>query len=297
MDPIIIADRLADEFGMDGITAGVTVGFAMELYEKGIITDKDTDGLELKFGNADAMIAMLRKMAFREGNIGAVFADGVKAAAEKIGGDAWKYAMHIKGLEMPGYDVRGLKAHGLSMATSYTGADHNRGYAFQEVFGIPVPYEVDRFEYVGKGKLTKWNQDVRCVTCDCATMCCFLLDMAVPDIALENSADLINGASGIGFTTEEVQTAGERINNLAKAFNMREGFTRADDTLPLRVMNEPLAGGGSKGQCIPQADLDLMLDEYYEARGWTKDGKLTRGKLEALNLKYVADELDKMGLL
>jgi len=297
MEPVILADRLCDEFGVDGITAGVTVGYAMELFEKGIITERETDGLDLRFGNSEAMIAMLKKIALKEGNAGAIFGDGVKIAAEKIGGDAYKYAMHIKGLEMPGYDVRGAKAHGLSMATSYTGADHNRGYAFQEVFGIPVPYEVDRFAYEGKGKLTKWNQDLRCVTCDCATMCAFLMDMAVPDIAVENSTDLINGASGIGFTTGEIETAGERINNLAKAFNMREGFTRADDTMPIRVINEPIADGGSKGQHIPQADLDLMLDEYYEARGWTKEGKPTREKLESLNLKFAADELEKMGLL
>jgi aldehyde:ferredoxin oxidoreductase len=296
LDPIIIADRICDELGIDSISAGVTVGFAMELFERGLITAKDTDGLELRFGNGDAMVEMIRKMAMKEG-CGALFSDGVKAAAERIGGDAVQYAQHVKGLEMPGYDVRGLKAHGLSLATAYTGADHNRGYAFQEVFGIPEPYPVDRFAIEGKGKLTKWNQDARCVTCDCAPMCAFLMDMAVPGIALENTADLVNGASGLDFTPREVELIGERINNLAKAFNAREGFTRDDDVLPDRLMTEPIKDGASKGQYIPREDLDAMLDEYYEDRGWTKDGKLTRQKLEELNLQVVADELAKAGLI
>jgi len=296
VDPVIIGDRICDEMGMDSISVGVTVGFAMELFEKGIIGLEDTDGLDLRFGNADAMIEMVKKMARREG-FAAVFADGVKAAAERIGGDAWKYAIHIKGLEIPGYDVRGAKAHGLSMATAFTGADHNKGYAFQEIFGIPVPYEVDRFAVEGKGKLTQINQDMRIVTTDCAPMCAFLMDMAVPDICLENTADLVNAVSGLNFTPEEVNTVGERLNNLAKAYNMREGFTRKDDTFPHRILTEPIKGGASKGHYIPQEDLDLMLDEYYEARGWTSEGKLTAEKLENLALSDVAAELADTGLL
>ena len=296
LDPIIAADRLCDELGIDAVSAGVAVGFAMELFEKGLISVKDTDGLDLRFGNGEAMVEMIKQMARKEG-FGAVLSDGVKAAAERIGGDAPKYAIHVKGLELPGYDVRGLKAHGLSLATAYTGADHNRGYAFQEVFGIPEPYPVDRFAIEGKGKLTRWNQDARCVTCDCGPMCAFLMDMAVPGIALENTADLVNSVSGLDFTPEEVYLVGERINNLAKAYNMREGFTREDDALPYRLMNEPIPGGASKGQLISREDLDFMLDEYYEARGWTKEGKPTRRKLEELNLRAAADELARAGLI
>jgi len=136
IDAVIAADRLADELGLDSISAGVTISFAMELFERGILTTKDTGGMELKFGNDSAMMQLLRQMAYREG-LGAILADGTKVAAGKIGKDTEKYAMHIKGLELPAYDVRGAKAHGLNYATSYTGADHNRGYAFQEIFGIP----------------------------------------------------------------------------------------------------------------------------------------------------------------
>jgi aldehyde:ferredoxin oxidoreductase len=291
IDAIIAADRLADELGLDSISAGVTIAFAMELYEKGILSDKDTGGLELNFGNHEAMVTMLRLMAFREG-IGDLLADGVKAAAEKIGKGADKSAMHVKGLELPGYDVRGAKAHGLNYATSYTGADHNRGYAFQEVFGIPIPYEVDRLAVEGKGKLTKWNQDIRTATADCPTMCVFLLDMAVPAIAAQNTADLMEAITGLQYTPDEVQKVGERINNLARAFNVREGFTRSDDTLPERLMTEPLKDGASKGQVISKDDLKLMLDEYYSERGWDiNTGAPGREKLVELGLKYVADEI------
>jgi aldehyde:ferredoxin oxidoreductase len=291
LDAVIAADRLADELGLDSMSAGVTIGFAMELFEKGILTTADTGGLELKFGNDQAMIALLRMMAFREG-IGDILTDGTKEAARKIGKGSEKYAMHIKGLELPAYDVRGAKAHGLNYATAYTGADHNRGYAFQEIFGIPVPWEVDRFAIEGKGKLTKWNQDVRAVTCDCATMCAFILDTALPATSTQNTAALMEAVTGLTFTPEEVQKVGERLNNLAKAFNIREGFTRADDTFPERLMTEPLKDGGSKGQLISKDDLKTMLDEYYTDRGWNPEtGVPTRAKLADLGLGYVADLL------
>jgi aldehyde:ferredoxin oxidoreductase len=281
---IIAADRLCDEYGIDTMSAGVTIGFAMELYERGILTKKDTGGLELKFGNHEAMIEMLHQMAYREG-LGAILCQGSKKAAEQIGKGSEKYAMQIKGLELPAYDVRGAKAHGLNYATAYTGADHNRGYAFQEIFDNPNPEKVDRFAIKGKGRLTKWNQDVRCATCDCATMCAFLLDMAVPDIACQNTADLVNAATGMRLTADEVQQIGERINNVARLFNGREGFSRKDDTFPKRIMTEAIKAGDSAGQLISQKDLDTMLDEYYQARGWDKSGTPTTAKLKELGLQ------------
>ncbi len=291
IDAIIAADRLADELGIDTISSGVAIGFAMELFEKGIISTEETGGLALTFGNHQALTTLLRQMAFREG-FGATLADGVKAAAQKIGKGSEKYAMHVKGLELPGYDVRGAKAHGLNYATSFTGADHNRGYAFQEIFGIPVPSEIDRFATGGKGLLTKWNQDVRCATCDCPTMCAFLLDMAVPAMATQNTADLLQAVTALPFTAREVELIGERINNLAHAFNVREGFTRADDTLPERLMTEPLKGGASKGSLITPEDLKVMLDEYYTARGWNlSTGKPSAEKLRALKLDDVCSEI------
>ena len=283
LDSVVASDRLCDELGIDTISTGVAIGFAMELYERGIIGKQETGGLELRFGNHQAMVEMVKNIGFRRG-LGEILGEGVKRAAQRIGQGTEQYAIHVKGLELPGYDVRGAKAHGLNFATSYNGADHNKGYAFQEIFGIPVPRAVDRFAVEGKGSLTKWNQDIRCVTCDCATMCAFLLDMAVPDSALDNTAGLLRGATGMDFTPEEVRQVGERIQNLARVFNIRAGFTADDDTLPRRLMTEPIKAGSSKGHTVPPEELELMLAEYYRERGWTPQGIPTPEKLLSLNL-------------
>lgn len=144
---------------------------------------------------------------------------------------------------------------------------------------------------------TKWNQDIRCATTDCPTMCGFLMDMAVPAIAEQNTADLVSSASGIALTKEDVGMVGERVNNLARVFNISAGFTRADDTFPKRIMAETIKEGGSSGQRISQEDLNLMLDEYYEARNWRQDGVPTRQKLAELDLPEAAAVLVARGLL
>lgn len=283
MDAVIAADRICDEQGVDTISAGITIAFVMELYEKGILTSEETDGLDLRFGNSEAMLDLLLKMCSREG-FGDVIGDGSLLAAQRIGKNTEKFTLTIKGLELPGYDVRGAKAHGLQMATAYTGADHNRGYAFQEIFGIPIPWAVDRFSLEGKAELTKWNQDMRTTTCDCATMCAFLMDMAVPAIAAQNTASLVSGASGLKFSVEDIPIIGERIINVARLFNIGCGKTRADDTLPERLQKEPIPDGPSKGHAFPREDLELLLDEYYEVRGWSKDGVPSAEKLYELGI-------------
>jgi aldehyde:ferredoxin oxidoreductase len=291
LDSIITADRLSDELGLDTISAGVAIGFAMELYERGIITPDEADGLDLSFGNHEAMVSLVRMMAIREG-IGDILCDGVKAAAKRIGSGTDKFAMHVKGLELPAYDVRGAKAHGLNYATSYAGADHNRGYAFQEIMGIPTPFPVDRLSVEGKGKLTMWNQDTQTALCDCTAICSFILPMALLPIALQNTAALLEAVTGGAYTEEEILRVGERINNLARAFNVREGFTRKDDTLPERLMTEPLKEGPCKGSLISEEELSSMLDEYYVARGWDLDtGIPTKEKLIELGLEFVIEQM------
>lgn len=280
---IIKGDKLCDSLGLDTISTGVTIGFAMELFEREIIDKDDTDGIELKFGNHEAVNEMIEKIAYRDG-FGDILADGSRIAAERIGEDSSKYAMHVKGLELPAYDVRGAKAHGLNYATAYTGADHNRGYAFQEIFGIPIPEEVDRLSSEGKGKLTKWNQDIRTSVCDCATLCVFLLDMAIPESGPEIMSELVSAATGLEYTPESYKRVGERTVNLARVFNLKAGFDRRDDTLPDRLMEEEIEKGGSKGSRITRSELNKMLDEYYRERGWTKEGKPTEEKLKELEL-------------
>ncbi|KXA90155.1 hypothetical protein AKJ61_01295 [candidate division MSBL1 archaeon SCGC-AAA259B11] len=287
---IIAGDRMCDFYGLDTISTGVTIGFAMELFERGIIAEEDTDGLELNFGNHQAVLELIQKIAFRDG-FGDLLAEGSREVAKRIGEDSLRYAMQVKGLELPGYDVRGAKAHGLNYATSYTGADHNRGYAFQEIFGIPVPEEVDRMETEGKGELTKWNQDIRTVTCDCSPLCVFILDTSIPGRADEIMSSLVNSATGLDHTPESFFKIGERINNLARAFNVQVGYTREDDTLPQRILEEGIEKGGSKGQSISKEELEEMKDEYYEERGWNEKGIPTQEKLKELELDYVIDDL------
>ncbi len=284
---VIAADRLCDELGLDTISAGATAAMAMELYENGLFTD--TDGLDMHFGNQEAVLAFLRMVAYREGFAG-IFADGTRRAARAIGGNAGDYAMEVKGLEMPAYDVRGLKAHGVNFATSYTGADHNRGYAFQEVFGIPVPHPVERLAIEGKGALAKWNQDFT-GSYDVATMCEFPAQLALAPVAQKVTADLLSAATGLDFGEQDVWRLGERLNNICRMFNVREGFSRKDDRLPKRVREEPIKDGLSKGEVISQKDLDFMLDEYYQARGWDRNGIPTPQKLRELGLEDTVKDL------
>lgn len=205
---VIAADRLCYEYGLDTISTGVRIAFAMELVEKGILSIEEVDGLDLKFGNYDTAIKMIRKIAFREG-FGNVLAEGVKRASVLIRRGSERYALHVKGLELPGYDIRGAKAHGLNYATAYTGADHNRGYSIQEIFSAPVPYRVDRLAIEGKGRLCKWNQDTRTAICDCMPLCVFPFDMGLAANALELMSELYTALTGLQMTPEEVQKAGE----------------------------------------------------------------------------------------
>ncbi|MEM2320474.1 MAG: aldehyde ferredoxin oxidoreductase family protein [Candidatus Bathyarchaeia archaeon] len=280
---IIAADRLCDEYGLDTISTGASIAFAMELVEKGILSKDEVDSIDLEFGNYNATIKMIRKIAFREG-FGNVLAEGVKRASEIIGRGSERYALHVKGLELPGYDVRGAKAHGLNYATAYTGADHNRGYAIQEIFNAPIPYRVDRLAIEGKGFICKWNQDVRAAVCDCMPLCAFIFDIVLAPVALELTANIYSALTGLEIKPNEVQKAGERVNNIARIFNFKAGFTRKDDTLPARLVEEEVPGGPSKGQLITKEDLNKMLDEYYEARGWDKEGIPTREKMLELGL-------------
>lgn len=296
-DAVIHADHLCDKLGLDTMSVGVTIGFAMELYENGLLTKEQLNGVEFKFGNEDAMIDAITEIAYRNEGLGELLCDGTKALAEKVGNGCEKYAMHVKGLEFPAYDPRGAKAHGLNYVTSYTGADHNRGYAPQEIFGMDFPKAYDRFAIEEKGWLTVYNQDSRLATADCPTMCAFLIDMAVADIAEQNTADMVSAATGLSFTKEEVLAVGSRVNNVARAFNLTAGFTKADDTYPERIMTEPIKGGGSTGQYVSKEDLDFMLSEYYEVRGWSQDGVPTEAKLKELNLDNVAAVLKDKGIL
>jgi len=278
LDTIIKGMELCNYYGMDAIGAGVIVGFAMDCYEKGILKPEDLGGIEARFGNSKALIQLLEKMGKREG-IGDILVDGVKIAGEKIGKGAEKLGQHIKGVEVTGYDLRCLKTAALGFAVSFRGADHNRhgAYAFD------VKGKVNRLKAEkGRGKLVRDMEDIYTLI-DSFIVCKFSRGTYYKE--LPDMAKLYTLVTGYEMTPEELKKAGERINNVAKLFNVREGLTRKDDTLPWKVMNLPIPDEGpSKGAYVTQEELDLLLDDYYDSRGWTREGVPTVEKLKELGM-------------
>jgi aldehyde:ferredoxin oxidoreductase len=291
IEAITYANYLADRYGLDTISTGAVIAFAIELYEKGIISKRETDGLELKWGDPEVLVELVRKMALREG-IGNILAEGVKRAAEIIGRGAEKYAMHGKGLELPAYDPRAAKAHGLSFATANIGGSHCIGWNKFEILGIPR--KVDPFSIEGKGELAKYVQDETAMF-ESAGFCLFPICPEM--ITAELLSKLLYYATGIEEFKDPkyLWLVGERVYNLEKAINVREGVgTREYDTLPERILKEPVPRPPAKGQIF---ELDKLLDDYYKVRGWdVKTGLPTRKKLEELGLKDVAETLEKLGI-
>ena len=288
---VMAANKLCDDYGLDTITAGSSIAFAMELFERGILTRTDLDGLDLTWGNHQEAYKLLMKIIKREG-IGDILALGTKKAALTIGKNAEKYAMQVKGLEIPAYEPRGAKSHGLNLATSTIGASHMTGYCGQELFGIPE--QVDRFTTAGKGALTKYNQDSTAAY-DSLLICGF--PASFNWMNSEHFSLFLLAATGIeAFADKDhILTCGERIFTLEKAFNVREGFARKDDFLPERFITEPIPDGPSKGQVF---EMDVLLDDYYQARGWDGEtGLPLEKKMSDLGLGSEAAELKKMGRL
>ena len=287
LEAITMAHYLCDDYGLDTISTGSTIAFAMECYEKGILTKSDTDGLELKFGDPDILIELVHKIAKREG-IGNLLAEGTKRISEKLGQGTERFAMHVKGLELPAYDSRAVKLTGLTFATANRGGDHITGYVQGPTY-LDVPFlvveesmiEDPLVENVEEVKIAKDLEDALTVF-DCAGACKFM-GMCV---ATEEWIDLIRyGLGWDDFSVSDFRTLGERVYNLARAFNVREGLTRANDTLPKRLLEEPLPEGPAKGHVN---ELIPLLDPYYKLRGWDKaTGKPTREKLRELGLEEV----------
>jgi aldehyde:ferredoxin oxidoreductase len=287
LDAIIKGMALTNYYGLDSISAGVTVGFAMDCYERGLLRQDQLDGIDARFGNAEAMVQLVEKIGKREG-VGELLADGVKVASEKIGNGAEKLAAHIKGVETTGYDLRCLKTAALGFAVSFRGADHNRhgAYAFD------VKGKVNRLvAEKGRGKMVRDMEDVYNLI-DSFVVCKFSRGTYYKE--LPDMAKLYTLVTGIDVTPEELKRCGERIQNAARLFNIREGLGRKDDTLPWKVMHDPIPDEGpAKGAFVTQAELDLLLDDYYESRGWTKQGVPTVEKLKELGMDDLIGIVEK----
>ncbi|MCE2456249.1 MAG: aldehyde ferredoxin oxidoreductase family protein [Dehalococcoidia bacterium] len=277
-ETIIRASHYCDEMGMDTISAGGTIAWAMECFERGILTLDDTDGLDLRFGNADALLPCLEAIATKSGNLGRLLAEGSKTASETVGQGTEAWAMHVKGLEMPGYEPRSLQTMALALAVSTRGACHNRSSAYEADFSN----RVNRMEAdVARGRITADGEDFSAVL-DSLIWCKFLRKAF--DDFWEESANSLSLITGWDVRADELKKAGERINNLKKQFNVREGWTREDDTLPERVLTEPLPDGVGAGVGLCEEDLQMMVSAYYLARGWNPDGTIPSSKLLELEI-------------
>jgi len=276
LEGVAYACHLCDLLGLDTMSAGGAIGFAMEALERGHLQPRDVGGLDLKFGAYEAVHRVLEMIAFRQG-IGDILAEGVKRAAEQIGQDSYKYAVHTKGLEMPGYDPRGLPAHGLGYMTGDKGGEHVQGYMVgYEAHGRAWrDRQFERFGVEGKAEVLIWLQNYQVGT-NTLVKC---------DFAKSNHDELLSTVTGTDYTAKDIDLVGERIYNLTRLFNLREGFTRKDDDVAYRCREDPLPDEPVKGRRLTREDLDYMLDDYYQLRGWDRQGVPTPSKLKELGLE------------
>jgi aldehyde:ferredoxin oxidoreductase len=269
---ITMANYLCNEYGLDTISAGSTIAFAMECYEKGILNREISGGLELKFGDEKLVVDLVPKIARREG-VGDLLAEGTKRVAETLGQGSGQFAMHVKGLELPAYDPRAAKITGLGYVTANRGGDHITAYVQGPTF-IDVPYLIvedskiaDPLAADPKEAKVVVDLENALTMFDCIGACKFM-GILLP---AEEYVDLIAAATGWDFGVDDFRKCGERIYNLMRAFCVREGITRKADTLPERLMKDPLPDGPAKGMVIEKDTLEMLKDSYYEIRGWDKE--------------------------
>ena len=278
---------LTNRYGLDAIALSEVIAWSMECYARGLLSREEAGGLDLSWGSAEAIVTLVHQVARREG-LGDLLADGVRRAAERLGRGSDAFALHSKGLEIFQADVRTIKAYALGNAVSSRGADHLRSEPWFE-FSNDAAEAVRRFgmaeaafrlEHKGKGLLVKHFEEMAAIA-DATGVCKNTYNnMEVLD--WNETAELLTAATGWSLSGEDVRLIGERIVNLERLFNAREGIARKDDTLPARFLEEPLpAGNPSAGAVV---ELEAMLDEYYRARGWDADGLPTQEKLRDLGL-------------
>lgn len=280
LESIAKANELCDGLGIDTISAGNLIAFAMDCYERGIITMKDTEGIELRFGNHEAVVQFVEKIAMRSG-LGDILAEGVRIAAQRLGKGAEKRAIHIKGLENPAFDPRGLAGTALGFAVGDRGGCHMWASVVEWRPGL------DGSVYEGKAKIVKESSHLMAVVS--SMVFCRFARPFYPWKTLERISPLL---MGVKISEADFRMIGERIITLARAFNVREGISRKDDTLPERFFEEPIPEGPSKGMVIKKEKFMTILDEYYDLMGWDKNGIPTKTRLMELGLADVTDEIE-----
>jgi len=279
---IITANKYCDEMGLDTMSTGTSISFAIECFEKGYLTKEDTDGIELKWGDHKTYMELIHKIAHKEG-FGAFLALGSMRMAKEIGKDSADFAMHAKGMEMGGYDPRAIKGMALTYACGNRGGCHHAGghSIFAEVFSD----KWDRFADENKGALVKAVREKRVVS-DSAIICTF----NTAGQPLDEIADLLKGATGYDYDEPGIRVVADRINIVERAFNVREGIRRKHDTLARRLTHEPMPDGPSKGSVV---NLDVLLDDFYKACGYDLEtGIPTEEKMRSLNMEeHIIDDM------
>ncbi len=294
------ANELCNAYMLDSISTGMAISFAMECFEHGLITLADTDGLDLHFGNADAMVTMVEWIALRKG-IGDLLAEGVMRAAEKIGGDAPYFAIHVKGQELPMHEPRGKYNVGMGYAICETGADHlvvahdsmlanPEGIPFKNAAPLGIT-EAHSVTSMNAEKMRQFYLLEKVTSFEKVIGYCFFGPAPRSFIEFDEVVASVNAATNWGLTLDDLLEIGERATNMARVFNAREGFTRKDDTLPERIFG-PLENGALKDQVFPRDEFETALTVLYGLKGWDLEtGTPTRERLEALSLGWAADLL------
>ena len=281
------ANELCNRYGLDTISAGGIVAFAMEAYEKGILTQKDTDGIDLVWGSGDALVKMIEKIGKREG-IGKLMGEGVRRMAKALGKNAEEHAVHVKGLEPSAHDPRRFFSQALSYGTAARGACHNAGWShpYELALSMPeigIPESQDAYQVEGKAEFTAKLQNLMTVT-DTLIICRFV--QVGKAVNATKMVDWLNQITGWDIDISEFMKIGERIFNLKRLYNTRLGTSRKDDFLPSRFMTLKRTGEGLTNQLPPMGKL---LSDYYEYRNWTEDGTPTREKITELGLTDIIE--------
>jgi aldehyde:ferredoxin oxidoreductase len=273
----------------------------MECREKEVLSEEETDGLDLVWGNGEAIVELVKRIAFRQG-IGDLLAEGVKRAADRVGKDSWKWAIHVKGLEQSRAEVRARKGYALALAVNPRGPDHLHSQVYAEDGTTPEARALIKkicgsAEYAThtnpekRGAIVQWHEDCYAAT-DALGLCTFITLSRGYLVDPRLMAEMYTYAAGIKMGEDDILRIGRRIVTLEKAFNVREGATRRDDTLPWRFMNEPIRNGPLAGMTTSSDELGKMLDEYYDLHGWDKKTSWPfKETLESLELEEVAKEL------
>jgi len=277
-------NSLCDQWGLDTISMGVTISFALECFEKGHLTPQDTKGRTLRFGDPALLLELVEETGQRQG-FGNILAEGSFRLAERLGKEAARLLICFKKVEVAGHSARALKGMSLGYATATRGGSHHDARPTLQYAG-----EYDRTKAQGQPSFAVRTQNFTAMD-DSLTQCRFASERGYGALINENYVKMINAVTGWDLTLEEVERLGERIYNLERAFNCREGITRKDDILPYRISQEPIPAGPSKGMYCPREEFEGMLEEYYRLRGWDRQGIPTPERLQSLDLEEAVKDL------